>query len=102
MRNFVYATERASAPVMVENNARSAGLAILFVAAAQFVDQMVKIGRRLQHVRAQAPLQPLADGIAYRSAGLPIDIDIHVAVAAPAIHDLLRLVVILSSRGIKS
>jgi hypothetical protein len=45
---------------------------VLAIPAAQFIHQMLKVGRG--RAGAQILLQPLADGIADRSAGLAIDL----------------------------
>ena len=47
--------------------------AVLVLAPAQLLDQSSRSGRRIHVVRAQELLQPLAHGVADRSAGLPID-----------------------------
>jgi len=44
------------------------------LASPQFVDQAIKLGRGAHELRAQAVLQPLAHGVADRSAGLAIDL----------------------------
>jgi hypothetical protein len=43
------------------------------VAPAQFIDQMFEVRGRLEGIRAQALLQPFANGVTDRSAGSAID-----------------------------
>jgi hypothetical protein len=51
---------------------------------------MLKIGREGRGLRTQVPLQPLADGVADRSAGLAVDL--FTVVVCSAIHEAaLRL-----------
>jgi hypothetical protein len=63
-----------------------------FVAPAQFVEQMLEVGRQAQGLRAKALLQPFAYCVADRSAGIAIDR--FAVVGDSAIHDEFRFVVI--------
>jgi hypothetical protein len=46
---------------------------------------MLKVGREGRGLRTQVPLQPLADGVADRSAGLAVDL--FTVVVCSAIHE---------------
>ena len=55
---------------------------------AQFIQQMLEVGREAHGFRTKVLLQPFAHGIADRSAGLAIDL----FAVASAIHDGFRIV----------
>jgi hypothetical protein len=62
------------------------------VTSAQFVQQMLKMGRKARGFRAKVLLQPLSHSVADRSAGLAIDrLDV---VSDSAVHDEFRFLVI--------
>jgi hypothetical protein len=63
-----------------------------FVAPAQFVDQMLEVGRQARGLQAKALLQPFAYCVADRSAGLAIDW--FAIVSDSAVHDEFRFLVI--------
>jgi hypothetical protein len=63
-----------------------------FVTLAQFVDQVLQMGRQARAFRAKALLQPFSHRVADRSASLAIDrFDV---VGDSAIHDEFRFLVI--------
>jgi hypothetical protein len=66
--------------------------AIPAVALAQFVHQVIEVGRWTQGLRTKALLQPFAHGVADRSAGLAIDL--LAVIGDSAIHGAFRFVVI--------
>jgi hypothetical protein len=67
--------------------------AALVVSLAQFIHQVLQMRRERRSFRAKALLQPFADGIADRSAGLTINL--FRLVGDSAIHPEFRLLSIL-------
>ena len=65
---------------------------MLVVPSAQFIHQMLEVGRGKQGVRTQVLLQPFAYGVADRSAGLAIEL--FAVVADSAIHNEFRFIFI--------
>jgi hypothetical protein len=76
--------------------------AAAFVTFAQFVHQVLEVGRQMRSLGAKVLLQPFADGIADRSAGLAIDL--FAVIGASAVHGRVPhpwsfLVMLNKSRG---
>jgi hypothetical protein len=67
-------------------------VAAAFVAPAQFVHQMLEMGRQARGFRAKVLLQPFGHGVADRSAGLAIDQ--FAVVGNSAVHDEFRFLAI--------
>jgi hypothetical protein len=66
--------------------------AAAFVAPAQFVHQVLEIGRQARGLRAKALLQPFADSVADRAAG--VTVDRFAIVGDSAVHDEFRFLAI--------
>jgi hypothetical protein len=66
----------------------------LVVPPAQFIHQMLEVGRQTRGLGVNISLQPFAHGIADRPAGLAIDL--LAVVADSAIHGVFRFLVISS------
>ena len=60
--------------------------AALVVPPAQFIHQMLEVGRQTRRLRTKVLLQPFADGVTDRSAHLSVDV--HAALGDSAIHDV--------------
>jgi hypothetical protein len=63
------------------------------VLPAQLIHQMFQMGRQFGVNRAKVLLQPFAHGVAYRSAGLAIDL--FAGIGDSAIHSEFRFVVMI-------
>jgi hypothetical protein len=86
-RNSVSTTAYASIFILVRWHR-----ATLVVPSAQFIHQMLEMGRQTRGLRTKVLLQPFAHGVADRSAGLAIDL--FAVVVDSAFHGRFRFLVV--------